>query len=212
MGYLTLKKNFFNDFIAQLSKISKVVAPVSKGFNRYEFTEVHSGKEISMEYIPTILPPKKYFAPQHETLIEYNTTERQKMEAVVDYEPLILFGVHTCDLAGIQCLNIVFSDRPKDLHYQVRKNHIVLIGFECNFYCDEYASCALMGNHLPNGGYDLFFTDLGDYYLVHVQTQTGDDIAQDELQRLPGRHALLLYGSTYHSTRPAFGTFRYTEE
>ena len=44
MGYLTLKKNFFNDFIAQLSKISKVVAPVSKGFNRYEFTEVHSGK------------------------------------------------------------------------------------------------------------------------------------------------------------------------
>ena len=53
MGYLTLKKNFFNDFIAQLSKISKVVAPVSKGFNRYEFTEVHSGKEISMEYIPT---------------------------------------------------------------------------------------------------------------------------------------------------------------
>jgi sulfhydrogenase subunit beta (sulfur reductase) len=178
MGYMVLKKSFFNDFISQLLKKSKVVAPVDKGYNRAEFAEITSGNQIKMQYIPTVLPPKKYFMPQYETLIEYNAGERQKMEAVVEYEPLIIFAVHTCDLAGIQSLNMVFSDRPKDLHYLIRKNNMTIIGFECNSYCDTYASCCLMDNHLPNGGYDLFMTDLGDYYLIHVQTQMGEEITR----------------------------------
>jgi len=98
------------------------------------------------------------------------------MKAVLEYEELILFAVHTCDLAGIQCLDVVFADRPKDLNYLIRKNKITIIGFECNFYCDDYASCGLMDNNLPNGGYDLFFTDLGSYYLIHINTQLGEDI------------------------------------
>ncbi len=176
MRYVTLRKDMFEEFIFRLQKIRKVVGPVHDGFNRYSFAEIATGRDIALKYIPTTLPPKKYFMPQHETLIEYDTTTRQKMEAVVEYEPLIIFGVHTCDLAGIQCLNMVFSDRPKDLNYLIRKNRMIILGLECNDYCDEYASCALMDNHLPNGGYDLFFTDLEDRFIVHVQTETGDKI------------------------------------
>jgi sulfhydrogenase subunit beta (sulfur reductase) len=35
---------------------------------------------------------------------------------------------------------------------------------------------ALVGANVPNGGYDLFLTDLGDHFVVHVNTQAGDDI------------------------------------
>ncbi|HXW68006.1 MAG TPA: 4Fe-4S dicluster domain-containing protein, partial [Dissulfurispiraceae bacterium] len=87
-------------------------------------------------------------------------------------------GVHTCDLAGIQCLNMVFSDRPRDHNYLMRKRKINIIGLECNEYCDEFASCALAGASTPNGGYDLFFTDLGDYFIVHINTQIGEDIIE----------------------------------
>ncbi len=178
MNYFVLRKNFFDDFISCLTKISKVVAPVQKGYNKYEFEEIKAGSQISLKYIPTILPPKKYFMPQYEVLAEYNLAERQKMQAIVEYEPLIIFGVHTCDLSGIQCLNMVFSDRPKDLNYLIRKKYITIIGLECNEYCDEYASCGLMDSYLPKGGYDLFFTDLGEFFVIHVQTITGEEIVK----------------------------------
>ncbi len=178
MEYLILQKTNLDNFVTALAAKMKVVAPVRKGFNSYSFEEVKNSKNISLKHIPTILPPKKYFMPQHETLIEYDTKVGQKMQAVVEYDKMVLFGVHTCDLAGIQCLDIIFSDRPKDLNYLIRRNEITLIGIECNEYCDEFANCAMMDNQLPSGGYDLFFTDLGDYFVVQAHTLDGDDIVK----------------------------------
>jgi len=178
MQYVVLKKEKFNDFISGLSKMQKLVAPVSKGYNNFAFEEVTSGSEISVQCIPTILPPKKFFLPQYETLVEFNLAQGIDAETIVEYEPMTLFGVHTCDLAGIQCLNMVFSERPKDYNYLTRKNKITLIGLECNEYCDKYASCNLVNASFPSGGYDLFFTDLGDNFIVHVNTRTGDEIIE----------------------------------
>ncbi|NQU17863.1 MAG: 4Fe-4S dicluster domain-containing protein [Candidatus Saganbacteria bacterium] len=174
--YFVLKKKSFNDFVSTMAKKQKVVAPIEKGNNQYAFEEVKSGDEIATGYIPTILPPKKYFMPQNETIAKFDISSGQNMEPVVEYEKMTIFGVRTCDLAGIQCLNMVFSDRPRDLNYLIRKNEITIVGFECNDYCDEYASCRLVHNHTPNGGYDLFFTDLGDKFIVHVNTLAGEEI------------------------------------
>ncbi len=178
MNQTLLPKTRLDDFIRFLSARQKVIAPVSLGNNQYKFDEVSSLDEISLHYIPTILPPKKYYMPQHETLLKYDVSKGQEMEAVVEVEELVLFGVHTCDLAGIQCLNMVFSDRPKDLHYLIRKNYLTLIGLECNDYCDSYANCAMLRNHLPKGGHDLFFTELADCYYVHVNTHRGDELVE----------------------------------
>lgn len=179
MQYVTLKKDTLNEFITELIKSQKVVAPVAKGYNKFAFEQVTSGNQVSINYIPTILSPKKYFMPQFETLATFDTTKGQDMQPVVEYEEMILFGVHTCDLAGIQCLNMVFSERPKDINYLIRKNKITIIGFECNDYCDEYASCRLVHNHTPNGGYDLFMTDIDTKYIIHINTQAGDKIVEN---------------------------------
>ena len=173
--YVVLKKKDFNNFIKKLSSIKKVVAPVDKGCNNFAFEEVSSGEEVAIKYIPTILPPKKYFIPQTEKILEFDKS-KNKWAPVLEYKELIIFGVHTCDLAGIQCLNIVFTDKPKDINYIVRKDKIIIIGLECNEYCDEYASCNVMGNHLPKGGYDLFFTELKECFIVHVNTLGGENI------------------------------------
>ncbi|MBI3592945.1 MAG: 4Fe-4S dicluster domain-containing protein [Nitrospirae bacterium] len=176
--YVILKKEDFGGFISRLSKLQKVVAPVFRGCNNYAFEEVHSGEKIALNYIPTVLPPKKFFMPQRETLVEYNLGKGLDVETIVEFDRMVLFGVHTCDLAGIQCLNMVFSVRPRDYNYLTRKRKINIIGFECNGYCDEYASCSLVNASLPSGGYDLFFTDLGDYFIVHINTQVGEDIIE----------------------------------
>lgn len=177
MRYVTLPTEHLRAFITQLATRQTVVAPVAKGHNNFAFEPVTSGEQVALTYIPTILPPKKYFMPQYETLLEYDTRSGgQQMQAVVESEAMILFGVHTCDLAGIECLNTVFADRPKDLNYLIRKGRITIVGWECNSYCDEYASCALMNTELPNGGYDLFFTDLGTRCICHVHTYAGDTL------------------------------------
>ena len=175
--YKTLAKKDLDTFIAKLSKDVRVTAPVKKGEKNYAFAEVTSAKDIELIYIPTILPPKKYFLPQKEAILEYNI-ENKDWQPVLEYQDMVIFGVHTCDLAGIQCLNIVFSDKPKDINYIVRKNKIAIIGLECNDYCDEHANCKVMDNHLPNGGYDLFFTDVSDYFIVHVNTLAGEEIVE----------------------------------
>jgi sulfhydrogenase subunit beta (sulfur reductase) len=179
VNQILLSKSKLAEFVRFLSARQKVVAPVALGYGQFKFDEVSSLEEMSLHYIPTILPPKKYYMPQHETLLKYDVSKGQEMEAVVEVEELVLFGVHTCDLAGIQCLNMVFSDRPKDLHYLIRKNHFTLIGLECNDYCDSYANCAMLRNHLPKGGYDLFFTELADCYSVHVNTHRGDELVDE---------------------------------
>jgi len=81
-------------------------------------------------------------------------------------------------LAGIQCLNKVFSDEPSDANYIARRDKNLLIGLECNDYCDKHASCALMGNHLPDGGYDLFLTDLGEEFIVDAGTAKGEEFVK----------------------------------
>jgi len=176
MHYVILKKERLDDFIVRLAKTQRLMSPVSEGFNCYVFKEVTSASEIAFHYIPTILPPKKFFMPQHETLLEFDTSHGVAAEALLEYEPMILFGVHTCDLAAIQCLNMVFSVHPEDHHYLMRKNTITLIGLECNEYCDEFASCHLVNTSFPNGGYDLFFSDLDDYFIIHVNTIKGEEI------------------------------------
>jgi sulfhydrogenase subunit beta (sulfur reductase) len=179
VNYHILKKTDLDRFIKGLANKMKVYAPVAKGFNNFAFEEVTEAGEIALKYIPTILPPKKYFMPPREKMLDFDISEGKPKDAAnLEAPELALFGVHTCDLAGIQCLNMVFSERPRDYNYLLRKEKILIIGLECNDYCDGHASCALVGNHYPNGGYDLFLTDLGDRFIIHVNTQKGEDIVE----------------------------------
>src|SRR3989337_726701 len=143
--HVVLRKDNFNGFISRLAKLQKLAAPVAKGHNNLAFEEVNSGEEVAVNYIPTILPPKKYLMPQRETLLEFDVSKGLESTPGVEHEKPTIFGVHTCDMAGIQCLNMVFSTRPRDFNYLTRKEgSTTIIGLECNDYCDEYASCALV--------------------------------------------------------------------
>lgn len=204
--YKVLNKSLIKDFINSLISQSKVVAPVSRGFNNYSFEAIFSAEQIALSYIPTIVPPKKYFLPPQETLIEFKLDREIEIEPVVNYEKLILLWLHTCDIAGIRCLSQVLSERPKDTAFLLRNKHITIVGFECNDYCDQYASCAFVGANIPTTGYDLMFTELSECYIVHVHSSKGAELIEkcdlfenakpvhiDELKDLRDRKSKIFY-------------------
>lgn len=172
MRYAYLQKKDFAEFVKFLKNKRKVVAPIKKE-NQYVFAEIEDPGEISMEYLPTILPPKKYFFPQKQKLGSFNMGDVSMSKTTVEVEPMVLLCVRTCDIEGIECLDIVFSDNPADPYFKMRKKGIIIIGYECMKPCDNNATCVTMDTHNPKAGYDIMITDAGDVFVIYINSPEG---------------------------------------
>jgi sulfhydrogenase subunit beta (sulfur reductase) len=173
LKYATIKKEDLNKWLQYLRKKARLYAPKKKE-GHFIFRPIKDVNEITLKYIPTILPPKKYYFPQKEKLFRFKVKPFKTSKAIKEFEEYILFAVHTCDIAGIQCMDVVFREGPEDPNYLNRKEKMIIIGIECLEYCDEHASCASMGNHVPRGGYDLMLVDIGEKFIVHINSEKGE--------------------------------------
>ncbi|WP_081810223.1 4Fe-4S dicluster domain-containing protein [Candidatus Methanoperedens nitratireducens] len=173
MKYAILEKQDLYRWVEYLKIKARLYAPKKKE-NLFVFGPVKNADEICLDYIPTILPPKKYYFPQKEKLLEFSIKPFKSEKAIKEFEEYILFGVHTCDIAGIQCLDVVFREYPEDPNYLNRKEKMTIIGIECFKYCDKYANCTSMGNNVPRGGYDLMMVDLGQNFIIHINSEKGE--------------------------------------
>ena len=173
MKYATIKKEDLNNWLKHLQKKARLYAPKKKE-NLYIYRPVKDINEVTLKYIPTILPPKKYYFPQKEKLLKFMAKPFKTSKAIKEFEEYILFGVHTCDIAGIQCMDVIFREGPEDPNYLNRKEKMIIIGIECLEYCDKFANCASMGNHVPRGGYDLMLIDISEKFIVHVNSEKGE--------------------------------------
>lgn len=179
MRYVYLEKKDMPEFIRHLQKGHKVMAPVKKE-NQFVFAQIDNVDNVALEYIPTILSPKKYFFPQDEKLGSFKMGEVSMREISVEIEPTVILGVHTCDIEGIECLDIIFNDDPRDPYFSKRKKSIIIIGYECMRACDEKATCVTMDTHNPKAGYDIMITDAGGKYILHINSKEGDELLKHE--------------------------------
>jgi sulfhydrogenase subunit beta (sulfur reductase) len=175
MKYAIIPKTDMPRWFDSLKRHGKIFGPKKKE-HQYVFRPVDEFEELSLVYIPTILPPKKYYFPQKEALLKFSIEPYKTDKAIKEFEEYILFAVHTCDIAGIQCLDVVFNEHPADPNYLNRKEKTTVIGIECMDYCDAYASCAAVGNHVPRGGYDIMLTDLDGFYAMHINSEKGENL------------------------------------
>jgi len=173
--YASLKKEDLDKWLEHLAKKARLYAPKKKE-NLFIFRPVKETSEVTLKYIPTILPPKKYYFPQKEKLLKFSIEPFKTARAIEKFEEFILFAVHTCDIAGIQCMDVIFRESPEDPNYLNRKEKMTIIGIECLEYCDKYANCTSMGNHIPRGGYDLMMVDIGKSFIIHINSAKGEKL------------------------------------
>lgn len=162
----------FDKFFAVLQEMGIVYAPVKVSDLSYAFKKVDSAHQIAFEALRTILPPKKFFYPQTETLLTYDSESVHECAPKPEFQ--VIFGVHPCDLAGIGIMDTIFSSAPSDSHYLRRREASLIVGLSC--MPDNHCFCQSMGTECPTTGYDVFLTDLGDDYFVEAITQAGVNV------------------------------------
>jgi len=170
---LRLPKDRLDLFASVLQQFGEVHAPVEQN-GKHAFRRLARWSDACLDYQRTILPPKKYFLPPKDTLFQYREGQGYvACDPEVD-KRIILFGVHPCDIYGLNILDQVFSGKYDDPYYQTRRKNIAIIGIDCT--PDEHCFCRSMRADFVDRGFDLFFQDLGDRYQVLVATALGDDM------------------------------------
>jgi formate hydrogenlyase subunit 6/NADH:ubiquinone oxidoreductase subunit I len=171
MSFKIMPKAAFPDWVARLTQSYRVAGP-KPIHGQYIFGEVHSADEFDLNYHTTVLPPKKYLLPPVEELFSFKT-DGSLIEPVLNPQPTVVLGVHTCDLHAIQLLDRVFERGFADQHYRAHRENTVLVSIECLKPCMEHSFCKSMGTLSVPETFDLHLTDLGDEYGVDVDSEKG---------------------------------------
>jgi sulfhydrogenase subunit beta (sulfur reductase) len=173
MKNLRLRKTRLEAFGAVLRDFGEVHGPVAEN-GVHVFRRLEDWSAVCLDYMRTVLPPKKYFLPPRETLFRY-TPETGYVADDDDLErKLVLFGLHPCDISALNILDLVFGGEYPDPYFQTRRKNIAVIGIDC--VPDEHCFCRSMRSDIVDRGFDLFLYDVGEHYLTFVGTARGDDM------------------------------------
>jgi sulfhydrogenase subunit beta (sulfur reductase) len=170
-----LEKTFLNhtqlnSFLESLRRFGEVHGPTVTSQGVPSFAPVGDASLLRLEYASTQIPPKKYLLPFREEILHFDDgAYRQGGQAVA---PIVLFGVHSCDLEGIAYLDQVFLGDRADPNYAERREALTLIGLSCE--PDDYCFCR---EPFRSPSCDIFLTRLSDGFQLTVQSERGHEIA-----------------------------------
>lgn len=171
-----ISKMDFRNFVNQLITDEKwnVIGVKSRG-NKYAFDRLETADELCLDYDTTLLPPKKYFFPQRETLFTYDLTSGFSAKNPEEIKPMVIIGVHPYDIAALLHMDEIFRETKSDPYYFKKRENSIIIGVNIqkmskwNF--SPYMGCATI-----DYGFDLMLTDLGNRYSIIIGSQKGEEL------------------------------------
>ncbi len=169
-----LSTKIFSNWIDHLQTRYSIIGPKRVG-EKYVFDEIHSAKELNLEYPTSILPPKKVLIPQREDLIKFNM-DNGEVEPLLEDRSIVIMGIHTCDLHAVRMLDRVFKQGFVDQHYLAHRENITLVSIECTQPCSNYCFCKDMDTLKLPEEFDLHLIDLGEDYAVTIGSEKGNSL------------------------------------
>jgi NAD(P)H-flavin reductase/formate hydrogenlyase subunit 6/NADH:ubiquinone oxidoreductase subunit I len=160
---------FINNLIHQ--KTYDVVGPKAKG-KRFAYGTLDDATDLRLDHDVTILPPKKYFLPTCEPLLNYNLKKSFDAHPKLDNQPRIIIGMHPYDLIALQQTDKVYTDYQKDDFYQKRRANTIIIASDIENVSDR-SFAASMETSTVTDGYDLLLTTIGTGYAITIGTDKG---------------------------------------
>ncbi len=174
-----ISKEDFSDFVNALIRNESwnVFGVKSKG-NKFAFGLLESASELRLDYDVTLLPPKKYFFPQRETLFTYDLSNGFSAKGfTAEAKPTIIIGVHPYDIMALLHMDEIFRETKSDPYYFEKRNSSIIIGVNIQ-KMSKWCFAPLMGCATVEYGYDLMLTDLGNRYAINIGSQKGEELLE----------------------------------
>ncbi len=172
------KKNFVY-FVEELLKSNKFeVEGVKAKGKRFAFGKLDNVDELRLDYDITILPPKKYFLPQYEHMLDFNLNKSFDVKENLDKTKRVLIGVHPYDIVALNQMDKVYLDSQEDDYYKKRRENTIILGTDIQ-NVSERCFAKAMGTDIVDTGFDLFITDIGDKYAITIGTKKGGKLLDD---------------------------------
>lgn len=147
----------------------------------FTFDRLFAAEELCLDYDITVLPPSKYLLPTPESLLKFSSAPKLRVRSGAEVKPSIILGIHPYDLHALKLLDAVFIGDLVDVNYRARRSATAIIGVDClNPW--PYSFAASMGTALPPAIFDIWLTDLGDEYLIEVDSGRGDGLVKRYLK------------------------------
>jgi sulfhydrogenase subunit beta (sulfur reductase) len=206
----------------------QVIAPF-RGHGRDTFfdTVTDDNRDKIPIHLPNpYYPPKRYVFPHIERLL---TVRKSNGDLVIEpayYHPKrALFGIRSCDVAGLHHLDRFYLGREfRDIYYENRRKDLFLvnvvctdpeqdIGEECFCVCADSGPAA-------REHFDLQIMDLGDDYMVVAGTPRGEALLGDRVfrkcqpEQIERRRAILAETRRHFKTTTSWfpATVRYVSQ
>jgi NAD(P)H-flavin reductase/NAD-dependent dihydropyrimidine dehydrogenase PreA subunit len=173
-----ISKSDFNNFISALleDKSFDVIGVKSKG-SKFVFGPLDYANELRLDYDVTLLPPKKYFFPQRETLFTYNLQGGFSAKTPQEAKPMVIVGVHPYDIVALLHMDEIFRETKSDPYYFMKRNSSIIIGINPQ-KMSKWNFSSFMGCADVEHGYDLLLTDLGNRYAINIGSEKGEDLLE----------------------------------
>lgn len=175
----------------EILTVNRIVGPVKKGEAAdgrplYDFAFVYDVADLHLDFDQTIHSAKNYFLPYLEERCSYQVSN-VSWEKEVDYgahRPLVLFGLHACDINALNKLDkVLLADPYPDPFYGAKRAEMFIIGHSCQ--PTPSCFCQSMGTTSVLHGCDLFLTPLGDDYFVEIMSSRAFHILENLNLREP---------------------------
>jgi len=171
-----ISKENFTQFVNSLITDGSlnVIGVKAKG-DKFAFGPVENANDLRLDYDVTLLPPKKYFFPQRETLVTYNVGKGFSAKSPSEIKPMVLIGVHPYDIAALLHMDEIFSETKSDPFYFEKRKSSIIIGVNIQ-KMSKWCFAPYMGSAIVEYGYDLMLTDLGNRYAINIGSEKGDEL------------------------------------
>jgi ferredoxin len=166
------KKDFFSLVDKKISGKESKIAGVVKKDSHYAFDYLESAQDLELDYDVTLLPPKKYFQPPRENLLNFEPKNPASYVTSSENGPITIIGVHYYDLAAIYMMDRVFSEGETDSHYMWKRQKSLLIGMYPTKHYQYRFSRSVVKDQFYKVA-DLMLVDMGDDYAIEVVSEKG---------------------------------------
>jgi len=134
-------------------------------------------------------PPKRFVLPHLEPLLTVHRRNGQvHIEPVYDDRKRAIFGMRSCDIAGVYHLDRFYLGRDyRDIYYEKRRQNLFLVNFVCtdpeaDIGANCFCVCADTGP-AARAHFDLQLIDLGDDYMAVAGSAAGEALFAESIFR-----------------------------